>query len=134
MLATINTARANGSISSSTGDLLRDRLRWDAPSAQHRYFPTLRLDYAITKKLSWNAVGNWNNFSSSPDTLNSMDPSFPGLTAIGGQYSKRWSVATAVNWTIRPNLTAEFRVGRQRSHVQFFPESLPDQVYPNGLR
>lgn len=133
MLSTINGTRANGSISSSA-DLLRDTLRWDALSSQHRYFPTLRLDYNVTKTVSWNVVGNWNNFASSPDTLNSMDPSFPGLTTAGGQFSKRWSIATAVTWLIRPNLTSEFRIGRQRSHVKFFPESLPGDLYPNGLR
>jgi hypothetical protein len=133
MLSTINGTRANGSISSSA-DLLRDTLRWDAPSSQHRYFPTLRLDYNVTKTVSWNIVGNWNNFASLPDTLNSMDPSFPGLKSAGGQFSKRWSIATAVTWLIRPNLTSEFRIGRQRSHVKFFPESLPGDLYPNGLR
>lgn len=133
MLATISGARAKGSVSTSS-DLLRDTLRWDAPSSQHRYFPTLRLDYNVTKNVSWNIVGNWNNFTSLPDTLNSMDPSFPGLTTVGGQFSKRWSVATAVTWLIRPNLTTEVRVGRQRSHVKFFPESLPGEVYKNGLR
>ncbi len=134
MLTAINAARANGSVSSTTSELLRDTLRWDATSSQHRYFPTLRLDYNVTKKVSWNVVGNWNNFASSPDTLNSMDPSFPGLTSAGGQFSKRWSVATAVTWLVRPNLTSEFRLGRQRSHVKFFPESVPGDLYPSGLR
>ncbi len=132
MLSKINDARARGSASSF--DLFRDRLRWDAPSAQRRWFPSLRVDYHITDKIRWNFVGNWNHFDSLPDTLNSLDPAFPGLGGSAGQYSRRWSASTAVNWLIRPNLTYEFRLGRQRAPVKFFPESTADVQYPNGYR
>ncbi len=131
-LSAISSARGSGSV--STFDLFRDRLRWDAPSSQRRWFPTARIDWNITQKVHWNVVGNWNNFSSFPDTLNSMDPSLPGFKLTAGQYSKRWSVAMGVNWEIKPNLTYEFRIGRERSHVKFFPESTPSDLYPNGLR
>lgn len=132
MLSTIATARGQGAVSSF--DLFRDRLRWDATTSQRRWFPTARVDYHITPKIRWHVVGNWNEFISSPDTLNSMDPSFPGLKGGAGQFSKRWSLATAVNWDLRSNLTYEFRLGTQRSHVKFFPESTAEEQYPAGIR
>jgi hypothetical protein len=134
MLAKIDSVRSRGAI--SPFDLFRSRYRFEAPSKQLRRFPVLRLDYHITDKLRWNAIWHYNYFSSFPDTLNSMDPTFPGLTEPGkpgGQYSNRFAVTTALNWQIAPNITNEFRFGLQGAPVQFFPESGPE-VYPSRLR
>jgi len=134
MLTTIAAQRAYGAV--SPYDLFRDRLRWDAPTSGHRYFPTLRVDYHITDKIRWHAVGNFNKFKGFPDTLNSQDPTFPGLKKpAGGQYSDRWSLASTLNWQLRPSLSLELRLGRQRAPVQFFPENQKaEEIYPAGIR
>ncbi len=131
MLRQIDAARARGAISSF--DLFRERYRFEAPSMQVRRFPTLRMDYHITDKLRWHGVWHYNFFSSFPDTLNSMDPTFPGIGKAAGQYSNRFSVTTALQWTVTPTVNYEFRFGVQGAPVQFFPESGPE-IYPAGLR
>jgi hypothetical protein len=134
MLAKIESVRSRGAI--TPFDLFRSRYRFQAPSKQIRRFPVARLDYHITNNLRWHAIWHYNYFSSFPDTLNSMDPTFPGLTEPGkpgGQYSNRFSVTTALNWQMTSTITNEFRFGVQGAPVQFFPESGPD-VYPSRLR
>jgi hypothetical protein len=131
MLRQIDAARPRGAISSF--DLFRERYRFEAPSMQVRRFPTLRMDYHITDKLRWHGVWHYNYFSSFPDTLNSMDPTFPGIGKGAGQYSNRFSVTTALQWTVTPTINYEFRFGVQGAPVQFFPESGPE-IYPAGLR
>lgn len=131
MLRDIDGARARGAISAF--DLFRERYRFEAPSNQLRRFPTLRMDYHITDKVRWHGVWHYNYFSSFPDTLNSMDPTFPGLGKPAGQYSNRFSVTTALQWAVTPSLNNEFRFGVQGAPVQFFPES-GAEIYPAGLR
>jgi Carboxypeptidase regulatory-like domain len=131
MLNQINGARGNGAISSF--DRFRERYRFDAPSSQMRRFPTLRLDYQINEKLHWHGVWHYNYFTSFPDTLNSMDPTFPGIGAPAGQYSNRYAVSTALQWIVSPTITNEARFGLQGSPLQFSPESDPS-IYPDGLR
>jgi Carboxypeptidase regulatory-like domain len=131
MLNQINGARGNGAISSF--DLFRQRYRFDAPSSQMRRFPTLRLDYQISEKLHWHGVWHYNYFTSNPDTLNSMDPTFPGIGEPAGQYSNRYALSTALQWLVSPTITNEVRFGLQGAPIQFFPESEPS-IYPAGLR
>ncbi len=131
MLRQIDAARSRGAI--SPFDLFRERYRFEAPSMQVRRFPTLRMDYHITDKLRWHGVWHYNFFSSFPDTLNLMDPTFPGLGKPAGQYSNRFSVTTALQYTITPSVNYEFRFGVQGAPVQFFPESGPE-IYPAGVR
>jgi hypothetical protein len=132
MFSTINGTRANGVVTSE--DLFRERLRWDASAKQRRWFPTLRLDYHITDRIRWHGVANYNNFDSTPDTLNNMDPSYPGLPLHAGQLSKRHSWTTALNWNISTRLNYEFRLGRQSSLVSFFSESTISDLFPQGYR
>lgn len=131
MLNQINGARGSGAISSF--DLFRERFRFESPSSQKRRFPTLRLDYNINEKLNWNGAWHYNYFTSSPDTLNSMDPTFPGIGPSAGQYSNRYSLSSALQWTITPTVTNEVRFGLQGAPVQFFPES-DSSIYPANLR
>ncbi|MCI0351740.1 MAG: carboxypeptidase-like regulatory domain-containing protein, partial [Acidobacteriales bacterium] len=131
MLTQINGVRGKGGI--STFDLFRERYRFESPSSQKRRFPTLRLDYNINEKLHWHGVWHYNYFSSNPDTLNSMDQTFPGIGTVAGQYSNRYSLATALQWTITPTVVNEVRFGLQGAPVQFFPES-DASIYPANLR
>jgi hypothetical protein len=131
MLNQINGARGNGAISNF--DLFRERYRFDAPSSSLRRFPTLRLDYQINEKFHWHGVWHYNYFTAFPDTLNSMDPTFPGIGTPAGQYSNRYAVSTALQWIVSPTITNEVRFGLQGSPLQFSPESNPS-IYPDGLR
>ncbi len=132
MLQQIDSARGRGAI--STFDLFRERFRWDAPSMQVRRFPVLRLDYHLTDNLRWHGIWHYNYFASSPDTLNVQDPVFPGIGKGAGQFSNRYSVTTALNWTITPSMINEFRFGIQGAPVSFFPEHEARELFPANLR
>jgi hypothetical protein len=134
-LATINPIVASGR---STGTLFYDRFIYSANAGQRRWFPTLRMDWNVTDKLRWHGVANFNKFNSNPDTLNRMDPAFPGTGFEGGQYSNRMSLVTGLTWEVAPTVTYSMTVGRQSSVVQFFPETLPGSsssaMFPDGYR
>jgi hypothetical protein len=87
---------------------------------QHRIFPTARIDWKITSKISWEAIGNYGYFNSQPDFLNSYDRFAPGFETQGSQASNRWSTSTAVRWAISPQITNEARFGNTGGTSQFF--------------
>lgn len=131
MLRRIDGGRGRGAVSAL--DLFRERYRFQSSAQDSRRFPVLWLDYQITDKLHWQGVTHYNHSSVFPDTLNQMDPTFPGIGKAAGQYTSRYAVTTALQWAIIPTLGNEFRFGAQPSRVQFWPESGPE-IYPTGLR
>ena len=54
-----------------------------------RYFPTVRLDHNLSTNNRLTGTFVRQSFDSNPDTLNSMDPNFPGFPITGSQTSKR---------------------------------------------
>jgi hypothetical protein len=130
MFGQINPIVASGR---SSLDLFRDSFVYTAPADQRRWFPTMRMDWNITPKLRWQGVANYNEFISFPDTLNFEDASFPGLGFEGGQFGRRFSLTTAINWEVRPNISYEFRLGRQSAITRFFPEHEPGTGGPGDL-
>src|SRR5262249_48813334 len=89
---------------------------------QLRRFPTVRLDFNLTKKHHLENIWNWQKFGSLVDFLNSRDPQFPGFPNHGSQQSVRFSNSTAWRWTISNNLVNEAREGIVGGTVLFFSE------------
>jgi hypothetical protein len=141
MLATINRVNTpanvytNTIITRNTPSPYQDTIQWNSNAISRRFFDTLRLDYDISDKLRWNTVGNWNHFQSSPDALNSYEPPFPLAEVAdhqGGQNGERYSLVTALNWTITPRLNYEFRIGRTSSISHFADGFTSGIEYPGG--
>jgi hypothetical protein len=93
---------------------------------QLRYYPTARLDYNLSE--SHRVTGTWYRqaYRSTPDTLNSSDPSFPGFPIQCSQNSDRVSWTAAVRSAMTSNLINEVHGGYTNSFVTFFPEITPD--------
>ena len=66
---------------------------------------------------------NYQKYYSTPDSLNSADPSFPGFPIQGSQNSIRQTWATSLRSTLGPNLVNEVHGGYTNSFVVVLPRS-----------
>jgi hypothetical protein len=87
--------------------------------------PSNSLEDQTTIKVDHNVTNNNRAFvrysfqrNSSIDTLNSAERTYPGQID-GTQGGHRWGFSIGDDWTLRPNLINEFRVGYQKSTVAF---------------
>ncbi|HEX7332873.1 MAG TPA: TonB-dependent receptor [Pyrinomonadaceae bacterium] len=101
----------NGFVIRDTGDPNIQQVSFVNPGGQVRKFPTVRFDFNVTKNHHIENVWNYQQFRSTVDFLNSVDPQFPGFPNFGSQDSNRFSNSTAWRWTISQNLVNEMRYG-----------------------
>jgi Carboxypeptidase regulatory-like domain/TonB-dependent Receptor Plug Domain len=121
VLTDIRTATGKtGSVSSIDGNL--QRYTFNVPVASVRRYPTVRLDYNLSKNNRLSGSYNWQKFTDFPDTLNNRDNQFPDFPIAAGQASKRISFASSLRSTLGRNLVNEARVGYSGAPVEFFPE------------
>jgi hypothetical protein len=92
-------------------DLNVNTYTWSPASENTRHFPTLRLDFNMTKNHRLSFSTRYNRFDATPDLLNSVEPRFPGFANSGGQYSDRFSAQGALRSTLGTNMVNEARVG-----------------------
>jgi hypothetical protein len=116
----------------TTSDPNINQLSFTNQGGQKRQFPTVRLDFEVTKNHHIETIYNYQVFRSKVDFLNSADPFAPGFPNFGSQDSNRYSSATAWRWTIKSNLVNEARVGVQNGIVLFFPQNNPGQFVNQG--
>lgn len=102
------------------------------PGGQVRKFPTVRLDFTIAKRHHIENIWNYQQFRSSVDFLNGVDPAFPGFPNFGSQDSNRFSNSTAWRWTIGQNLVNEARFGLTGGSSLFFPQVNSGQFANQG--
>jgi hypothetical protein len=127
----IDVLNSNATSGLVTNDLRTDLWSFNNTGKQLRSFPTARFDWAVTSKISWELIGNYNYFNSQPDFLNSMDRFGPGFNVQGSQKSNRWSTSTAVRYSITRSLTNEARYGMTGGTVQFFRDvPIPEYRLP----
>jgi carboxypeptidase family protein len=134
LLTSIRASTSSGGITPLNAN--QERFTFNSPSSSVRKFTTVRLDFNLSKKHHLEEIWNYNIFVGFPDTLNSADNAFPGLTAgVGGQNSLRWSNAIALRSTFKTNLVNEARFGMGGGGaVLFRPEVTPaDYGYLGGF-
>lgn len=86
-------------------------------------YPTVRLDFQLTKKHLLTLSGTMNKLLSTPDTLNARDVNFPGFPVQGVQDSKRFVASGTLRSTLTPNLINELRIfGASGGATLFAPE------------
>jgi carboxypeptidase family protein len=111
ILAKQNDARGYGRIE-STNNLRTETLLWEEPQKNIQYYPTARLDYQISNKLSW--MGSWNFYRQ--DTTGRRKwplPDYP--PQLDTQIRAWWIASTGLNWAISSRTHNEFRYGIQHS-------------------
>ncbi|HEU0252154.1 MAG TPA: TonB-dependent receptor [Pyrinomonadaceae bacterium] len=116
----------------NTGDPNIQQVSFVNPGGQVRKFPTVRLDFNITKNHHLENVWNYQQFRSSVDFLNSVDPTFPGFPNFGSQDSNRFSNSTAWRWTVSQNIVNEMRYGVIGGTSLFFAQVNAGQFENQG--
>ena len=138
VLTKINALRGTG-VGITGYNAFEDYMTFNTTDIQKRDFLTTRFDYNLTSKLAWSLVYNYHYYYAFPDSLNGYDAPFPGFNnyngynTLGGQISNRFSGVTALQWTISPTMTNEFRGGLQGGTAAFETAVNPDAL-PNSLR
>ena len=97
--------------------------RFNSPSGSKEDQYTIKSDYNVTPTNRAFFRWSWQR-NSSFDALNSADATYPG-EPVGTQGGHRWGFSAGDDWTIRPNLINEFRLGYQRSDVAFLRPGRP---------
>jgi Carboxypeptidase regulatory-like domain len=101
----------NGFTIRESGDPNIQQVSFVNPGGQVRKFPTVRFDFNVGRNHHFENVWNYQQFRSSVDFLNNVDPAFPDFPNTGSQDSNRFSNSTAWRWTISQNLVNEMRYG-----------------------
>jgi hypothetical protein len=132
VLARIATAAGStGSLQANT-DPNSSTYTYNAPSYQTRHFPTMKFDFQLTPNEHLSTTYYYQKFNSTPDTLNSVEPRFPGFANFGSQYSYRNSGSATLRSTLSPNLVNEGSFGILWSPVNFFFDETPAQFADQG--
>ena len=87
--------------------------------SQIRRYPTTHIDYNITNAHRVGVSYYFQQYLSTPDTLNTYDPRFPGFPYPGGQNSNRYSWMMNWRWTMSSTMVNEVRGGFTGGPVVF---------------
>jgi hypothetical protein len=116
------TSVAGVTISPTAPSPYQTGINYNAHDMNTRKYPDLRLDYNMTKHHSLEFDYHYAHYTSTPDVLNTVDPTFPVApfnTSAGAQLSNRNLFVVAERWTIGSNMSNEIRLGIQSSPVNF---------------
>jgi hypothetical protein len=122
----------NGQVIKETGDPNIQQVSFVNPGGQVRKFPTVRFDFNIGKNHHLENVWNYQQFRSSVDFLNGVDPAFPGFPNFGSQDSNRFSNSTAWRWTVNQSVVNEMRYGILGGTSLFFAQVNAGQFENQG--
>ena len=97
-------------------------LKFQQPSTVHNRYPTVRLDYNLTRKHRLSASTNASTNNSFPDTTNGYWLAFPGFPITMGQSSTRYQYQASIRSVFGKSLVNEARYGGSGGNVLFFDE------------
>ena len=100
--------------------------------SQIRKFPAVRLDFNLAKNHHLESIWNYQEFQSTVDFLNGVDPAFPGFPNFGSQDSNRFSYTTGWRWTLSQNIVNEARFGLTGGTLLFRPQVNASQFENQG--
>lgn len=133
LLGEIRATTGQGSLAAIAGAPNYQRFSFVNPGGQDRYFPTVRLDFNLTKNHHLENVWNYQRFTGKPvDFLNAADPSFPGFPNHAGQDSHRFTNTTALRSTLTSNIVNEARFGLSGGNSLFGSEVTAAQFANQG--
>ena len=121
-----NSTTLAGAVTQLTDPNLQ-RFTFANDSAGKRYYPTVRLDFNLTSKHRLENVYNYQYYLTTVDTLNNVDPAFPGFPNFGSQLSNRFSESLTLRSTLTSRIVNEARFGFTGGTVLFFPQVSSDQ-------
>jgi hypothetical protein len=109
--ALINKGVASGGVSlSDSGDSNVQNVSWLVPSPTTKYYPAFRVDYNASQKVRI----DFSFEETKVNQPNASNPFFPGsdfASQAASFKSNNYIASLGVNWTIKPTLINQFRVG-----------------------
>jgi len=117
LLDQINASLPQGTLVSSATNQNTSTLYFNADGTYNQLFPTARLDYQITPKISW--TGTWNLRWQH----NLGYPNYPG-GPLGNAYKITAYIASnALNYAITPTMLNQFNFGVQSNGEYFYEDN-----------
>jgi hypothetical protein len=100
---------------------------YQAESTVNQYSPTTRLDFNLSDRHRLSGAYWLQRFLNPVDLLNSVEPSFPGLSNFGSQNSYRTTGNSTLRSTFGSNMVNELKGGFQWSPNAFYTNVTADQ-------
>src|SRR5262245_35138814 len=122
LLSDIRSSTSNTGGITSLSDPNIQRYTFANESMGRRYLPTVRFDFNLSSKHHLENTYNYQSYVTTVDTLNGVDPAFPGFPNHGGQFSNRFADSLTLRSTLSPTVVNEARAGLTGGTVLFFPE------------
>jgi hypothetical protein len=106
-------------------------LQFQVPSKLTQYYPSVRFDYTITKKLQASLSANMTR-STNKDVYQDPLPGPYFQTKTTGNYSTSYVVALGFDYTVTPNLLNQVKLGYLYTGSGFSPEAAGFPIAPQG--
>ena len=110
LLADMRTSTAEGSVSADT-DPNYQSFRFTNRSLELRRFPTARLDFNLTRRHRLEVSGHFSQSVPVADSLNGLDPAYPGFPNFGARGSNLFTGSFALRSALGTNFANELRGG-----------------------
>ena len=112
-----------GTLSEISGNFNAERFTFQQPAGSIVRYPTIRMDYNLSKR--HRLTGTWYRqvFENSVDTTNDREPSWPGFPVFGVQGSLRKAYTSALRSTLTGHMVSEARIAYSGAPVEFSPNA-----------
>jgi len=113
-LTAINGYLGNGKLLAPTTLPFQQQLTWFQSTDNLNRYPTLRLDYQVTPKVTWHGSMDvyWRTYTPAPP--------YPGDPNTDNAFQSTYAVtSTGVDWTITPHLVNQFNFGLLNTQEEF---------------
>jgi hypothetical protein len=138
-LSIINDAAKKGVLKSridTAGDYNRLDLSFQDPGRNIRRFPTVRLDFNLSKNHHLEFIHNYQHYFSDPDGVNGQLDQYPGTGIVvgtpgitGSIYRNNFTFVAAERWTISNNLVNEVRATSSGNGTTVFTREYAPGLY-----
>jgi hypothetical protein len=139
LLGIVNTAAQKGILKSridTANDYNRLDLNFQDPGQNLRRFPTVRLDFNLTKNHHLEFIHNYQHYFSDPDGVNGQLNVYPGTGIVVGSpgvtgsiYRNSFTFALAERWTINSSLVNEIRATSAGNGATVFTREFSPGLY-----
>jgi hypothetical protein len=139
ILGLVNTAAQKGILKSridTASDYNRLDLNFQDPGQNLRRFPTVRLDFNLSKNHHLEFIHNYQHYFSDPDGVNGQLNVYPGTGIVVGSpgitgsiYRNAFSFAVAERWTISNTLVNEVRATTSGNGATVFTREFSPGLY-----
>ena len=122
LLADVRASTGKTGSLAATTDPLTQSFTWQQPTKGTTNYPTVRVDYNVTRKHRASFSFTRNHLISDPDTTNGYTRVYPEFPVHGLQDSVRYSGQVSVRSTLTSSMVNELRLGATGGATAFAPD------------